>query len=317
MRYFKKAEQKFHRFFPKDRLIFLCVIVFFMGLHSCFHLAKKPSPQDTSLKVDIAKENLEEASKNLPGTKAEVAEEKELKLVAPVIPPVTVVIPLKQEEPCYPFLDLSLPAYIKELGVVITRFEKECVTGLHQLGRVEGSGVIAMAIPCTGGDGKIEILGNYNNPKTVRFIIGNDCAVKNFASKKIKEVMSSIFSENEEVKMLAVNPFAVQFWEIENIKDSSVGFMVELRSDESLKKLWPDFIHKQTPIAVKLFGRENSWTDRTHMFSVDAQIVYSSRKKFRLEPRAIHLMTDELVSAARFRCQALKPQRPCFNVFTN
>src|SRR5690606_4194263 len=89
---------------------------------------------------------------------------------APAPPPKPVPMP---EETCRVFdkLPSEPPLVLDGKGVVLTRIMKPCVTRDGRRGFEKNSPYLAMGFPCTGGSGRIDIKGNYYNPKMVSFIL--------------------------------------------------------------------------------------------------------------------------------------------------
>ncbi len=129
----------------------------------------------------------------------------------PKAPTVALVTKLKAPD-CSKKL-LNLPMYLKDLGVVITQYDSHCEKNQNHNLPVEHVSLTAMGVPCTGGMGRIEIFGNYYNPKIVRFLLSNDCQMKTYSAGDLKEALpvGEDGHVRKDVRLLALYPFAPQF----------------------------------------------------------------------------------------------------------
>ncbi len=73
------------------------------------------------------------------------------------------------DDPCKVLAKLpnDPPFYLTGKSIVLTRLMKPCVTRDGHRGFQKDTPWLAMGFPCTGGAGRIDIKGNYYNPKMV------------------------------------------------------------------------------------------------------------------------------------------------------
>jgi hypothetical protein len=224
---------------------------------------------------------------------------------APVRDPNCVVLTKMPHDP---------PVYASAQGVVVTRIVESCVAMDGRRGFTKKTPWLAMGFPCTGGSGRIDIKGNYMNPKLVSFIIGTDCVMAPQGQDQVKRIAISTFDLPAESRLMAYTPFVVQYWEVPGMTDADTGYAVELRSAPALEGIWKRVRDNQA-FRVRLFGRENTWAPGGHFYQVEADVRLTGRNAFQLAIASVkHLSSDELQAVKR-RCEALKPERNCSAVF--
>jgi len=199
---------------------------------------------------------------------------------------------------------------------VITKIFRTCTTRDNTPGMELTSPWLAMGIPCSGGDGRVDWKGtNYLRPKLVQLIVANDCPMGPPDSQSLKELAHKEFGIPMESLVGAYTPFIVQFWEIPSLGESDVGFSVDLRDNDARTKTWANMVSKGEALRVVLIGRENAWTQTDQLYMVEADVVVTTKNRFRLKPVSVKPMTQKDVEAARTRCEALRPARNCSSVF--
>ena len=218
---------------------------------------------------------------------------------------------------CIQFKDpnSSLPLWLQNQGIVVTRFLKECVTTEGSKGYEPDSPWVAMGFPCTGGDGRIEVGGHYFAPKIISMILSTDCSMFPASLDQVRKAGASALALKSNSKLMALNPFAVQYWEIPGYDDADVGFTIDLRSIAAKQQLWKQFLEKQ-PIQVKLYGRENAWIRGYHFFYVDAELINTGTQKFQIRIKKVTPLDGKGIQEIRDRCESLQPRRNCSQVFS-
>ena len=199
---------------------------------------------------------------------------------------------------------------------VVTKMLNTCITDAGLDGYLRSSQWIAMGVPCSAGKGRIDVSGNFWAPKIVSFVMSTDCPMrpKQDEVATIGAKILELQTNTPASLLLAYNPFAVQFWEIDGLPDSDVGFTVDLRSVEAKQHTWKQFLEKK-PIKVHLYGRENSWVASKHLYHVTTNLHYQSHSHFRVEVLDIEAMDDHSKRAALQRCLKLRPRRNCGDIF--
>ncbi len=198
---------------------------------------------------------------------------------------------------------------------VITKFFRACTTRNDTPGLAQNSAWLAMGFPCSGGDGRVDWKGShYERPKLVEMILANDCTMGPVDQQALKVLANKELGIPKESAVGAYTPFMVQFWEIPALGESDLGFSVAMRDNQGLNTTWGKMI-KGEPLRILLFGRENAWTQTDRLYMVEADIVITSRNRFRLKPASVKVMTTKDIEAVRLRCEALRPARNCGSVF--
>ena len=257
-----------------------------LTISACTHQAKRP-PKKPSEQVKVTK-------KKGPEPATELAKQNCIQLENP---------------------NSSLPLWLQKQGIVVTRFLKECTTSDGYKGYEPDSPWVAMGFPCTGGDGRIEVGGHYFAPKIISMILSTDCSMFPSSLAQVRKAGVDALSLKNNSKLMALNPFAVQYWEIPGYDDADVGFTIDLRSVAAKQQLWKQFLEKK-PIQVKLFGRENAWIRGYHFFYVDAELINTGVQKFQMRIKKVTPLDSKGVEEIRNRCESLQPRRNCSQVFS-
>ncbi|MFK7871604.1 MAG: hypothetical protein AB8C84_00320 [Oligoflexales bacterium] len=205
--------------------------------------------------------------------------------------------------------------WLDEAGVVLTRFLKQCETEQGESGYQRKSPFVLMGFPCTGG-GKIEWKGSYYNPRMVSMGLSTSCRMNPSGYQQVASLVKDSLQLDQQAALLAYNPFALQYWEVEGSPDADVGYEIQLRSHQGLQFLWGAF-QKGEDIPIKLYGRENAWVLGDQFFEVQASLKKSDHASFVLQVHQVSALNQEQISLVRTRCEALSPQRRCDHVFGN
>lgn len=217
------------------------------------------------------------------------------------------------EETCIAFSDdihnKMGPIWLNQPGIVITKFIKSCTTKDGKVGYENFSPWIAMGFPCTGGKGKIDIRGNQWAPQIVSFVLSTDCPMQQKITEVEEQVKKSLHL-SQKAKLLAFNPFATQYWELPGLADADTGFTIDLRSPQAKQQTWQKFLN-DTPIPVKLYGRENSWASDNHIYEVSGEIVKTKTMQFRLNIKNVKVLNTDEITAIRQRCESVRARRGC------
>ena len=204
---------------------------------------------------------------------------------------------------------------LKKKGIFVTRFLKTCVTLDGKKGFEKTTPFIAMGIPCTGGSGRIDWDGTYyEEPKVIDFIISTNCAMKPANSQEVHAAALEEMALDPTAKLLAYNPLVVQYWEIPSVGLADKGYAIKLLSTRDIQTLWTAF-KKSAPIAITLYGRENSWAAQDNIFSADAEIIATGRTSFTLRVISVKVLQQEDVAKVMERCQSTRPRKNCAEIF--
>ena len=216
---------------------------------------------------------------------------------------------------CQAFV-MPIPAYLQNHSFMLTRFLKPCAlqTGGH--GFQEKSSFVGMGFPCAGSDAKMEVNGYFFAPKLVRFSLDTACPMLKTSQAQIQQDVVQTWRLNPSSALLAINPFAVQYWEIPDFGEADVGDTLELRSVEVQFKKW-NLVTKGKSIEVRLYGRENAWTQDNIVYEVQGELLVVSQHHFQLRVKVAKAMTKGEEKQVLVRCKALQPARECDQVFTD
>jgi hypothetical protein len=210
--------------------------------------------------------------------------------------------------------EAGLPVVAKGKNLVLTKLMKPCITLDGRRGAEKESTYLAMGFPCTGGSGRVEIKGRYHNPNMVTILFGTDCPMAPPTKELAEAALEEALGVPQDLRLLQVTPFVVQYWEIPGMSDADVGFGVELRSSAAREGLWRK-LQQQDAVRVRLYGRENTWAQGEHFFQVDADVKLTARTAFSVQVVSVTALKKGEILKARERCEALEPRRNCSAVF--
>lgn len=211
-------------------------------------------------------------------------------------------------------VDPDQPTYLPGKGVVLTRLLKTCVTHDGRKGIERDSPWLAMGFPCTAGGGRVDVKGHAYAPKMVSFIVSTDCPMAAASKEHVKKLFVEAVGLPAETKLMAVNPFAVTFWEIPGMPDADTGFAIELRSAPAIEGAWKR-VRDKDKLRVRLFGRENAWVRGDHFYLVEADLHLAGSTQFALDVISVKALSKEEVAAVKARCEGLRTARNCGEIF--
>ena len=219
-------------------------------------------------------------------------------------------------DPCLglPKVDPEAPLYLPGKSVVLTRLLKTCTTRDGKKGIEKDTPWLAMGFPCTAGGGRIDVKGNQNAPKMVTFVIGTDCGMSPSGKDVVKKLFVDEAGMPAESKLMAYNPFAVQYWEVPGMPDADAGFAIELRSAPAIEGAWKR-VRDKDKLRVTLYGRENAWVRGDHAYKVEADLHMASPGSFTLDVVSVHALKKEEMAEVKKRCEALRIGKGCTDLF--
>jgi hypothetical protein len=211
-------------------------------------------------------------------------------------------------------IETDPPLYLEGKNIVVTQLMKPCVTREGDRGYHKKSPWMAMGFPCTGGGGKVSLIGNYYAPKVVSFIISTDCPMNPNSMALVREIAEQSIGLSSNMKLLSFNSFVVQFWEVPGLPDADTGFTIDLSSPAGKEGQWKRLRQKES-MRIWLYGRENSWSSRDQFYKVEAEINLVGNRDFKLTIFAAKKLDKEEISEVKSRCETLRPRRNCGQVF--
>ncbi len=205
--------------------------------------------------------------------------------------------------------------FLPENKVFVTRVMSPCMSSTGQRGHKRHAGWMSMGFPCTGGEGRIDWKGtNHARPKMVAFLMETSCPMAPHDLNRIKSEAWKSAKIPEAAPLIAFNPFVIQYWEVPGSEDADASLTVELRSGQSLEDEWTKFV-KGKPLKVFLVGRENAWVPGNKMYGIDGEIVFASKNRFTFKVSSARQLTASELDAVKKRCENLRPERACSQVF--
>jgi hypothetical protein len=211
-------------------------------------------------------------------------------------------------------VDPDQPTYLPGKSVVLTRLLKTCVTHDGRKGIERDSPWLAMGFPCTAGGGKVDVKGHAYAPKMVSFVVSTDCPMAAASKEHVKKLFAEAVGLPAETKLMAVNPFAVTFWEIPGMPDADTGFAIELRSAPAIEGAWKR-VRDKDKLRIRLYGRENAWVRGDHFYLVEADLHLAGNTQFALDVVSVKALSKEEIATVKTRCEALRTARNCGEIF--
>jgi len=217
------------------------------------------------------------------------------------------------DDECKPLRITGMPQWFPNEKVFLTRVSKPCITSKGNSGAELNSQWVAMGVACSGGENRFRWLENYLDPKQVSFDFGISCPM----SLSWSDVSQSISSKTGLVgsKMIAYNPMAVVYWELEETGERDVGELVKIKNVADLKPHWRAFVMKGQPLKFKLVGYESAWTELRQYFEIRAEIFLAARNKFKLVVKSAKQLNTKDIAAFQNQCEQIVPRRDCDRVF--
>jgi len=205
--------------------------------------------------------------------------------------------------------------FLPDNNIFVTRVMSPCLSASGQRGHKRNAGWMAMGFPCTGGEGRIDWKGtNHSRPKMVSFLMETSCLMAPSDHNKLKTEASKVARISETAPLIAFNPFMIQYWEVPGFGDADTSLTVDLRSAESLGDGWTHFI-KGKPLKVFLVGRENAWVPGNKVYGIEGEINFASKNRFTFKVTNAQLLSSAERQKIKARCESLKPERSCAEVF--
>lgn len=205
--------------------------------------------------------------------------------------------------------------FLPDHKIFVTRIMSPCLSASGQRGHKRNAGWMAMGFPCTGGEGRIDWKGtNHSRPKMVSFLMETSCQMAPSDHSKLKGEAAKVAKIPETAPLIAFNPFMIQYWEVPGFSDADTSLTVDLRSVESLGDGWNRFI-KGKPMKVFLVGRENAWVPGNKVYGIEGEIIFASKNRFTFKVTNAQLLSSAERQTIKARCEALRPERSCAEVF--
>lgn len=286
--------------------LFLCLS--FLLLCACFatHRVKLPAP--------VAANSSQQPSVAAITSDTSLASQQPIIVDKPEPVPLAAAVAMPTDT-CKSYTNIGSkpPVFIGELGFVLTSVQRPCITFAGESGFYSDSSWVAMGMPCTGGGGTVEWEGKEERPKTVTLALATDCPMQPNAKRVAKFGVSHLGFDSAN-KLIAHNPFILQFWSLPAYPDAGTGYGMTVRSRKAVDMIWYR-LKKQKPINIHLYGRENSWIKGNNIYFVSANIVSTSNYRFRLEVVEVRHLSNMEISEARRRCDMLRPKPNCQLIF--
>ena len=210
---------------------------------------------------------------------------------------------------------VKFPYYMADQEAFVVSMNKTCVTADGSPGVAPDSSFLAMGFPCAAGGGKVDITGkHYNNPQMISLLMVNSCPMKPVDQAAFTRIVRERFGLNDKAALLALYPFELHYWELSEFNDADLGEIVELRSTPALRKGWKRLTDGGS-LRMKMYGYENGWIEKHHLYSIDVEIKLVARKRFGIQLVSAASMSEEQALEVKKRCESLRIGQNCDRVF--
>ena len=211
--------------------------------------------------------------------------------------------------------DATFPQYLPSQSAFVVSMNKTCMTADNSPGVEPDSSFLAMGFPCSAGGGKVDITGkHYGNPQMISLLLTNSCPMKPVDQQAFLASVRERYGLNDKGSMLALYPFEVHYWELIEFNDADLGEIVELRSTAALKKGWKRLTDGGA-LHLRMYGYENGWIDKHHLYAVEAEVKLVARKRFGIQILSAQSMDEQQALEVKKRCEAIRIGQNCDRVF--
>lgn len=220
------------------------------------------------------------------------------------------------EDDCLSFQaqNLNLPAYLAKPPLIMTSVDKACLTIDGEKGYRKNSNWTALSIPCTAGNGRIDVKGSPYAPKQVRFLFHVSCPAVGNEADAIQTLNHLNSSGTHLGSLTLIHPLMVQYWEIIDSDMHGVGQFISLESQNALQKIWKNFYLNKHRIKINVYGRENSWNAKD-LFKIAGEIYLSSERRFTFLVEKVEALNTTDIALKKRECLQNNQLRECENIF--
>lgn len=175
--------------------------------------------------------------------------------------------PVAQDCTPLPRPDMATIRYLPALRVFFTGLFDACRP--PDVGYRKGFFWVGMGIPCTGGEGRIKVVGKSTFPKKVVFRLDNACPMALNAGQANLPHIPQILKFPQTSKVLALYPLDTLYWHFAGTAAAGVGNDVTVHRGHL--SIW-NKIHAGKKVPLRIVGRENSFKPSGKLFAVEGML---------------------------------------------
>lgn len=175
--------------------------------------------------------------------------------------------PVAQDCTPLPRPDMATIRYLPALRVFFTGLFDACRP--PDVGYRKGFFWVGMGIPCTGGEGRIKVVGKSSFPKKVVFRLDNACPMALNAGQANLPHIPQILKFPQTSKVLALYPLDTLYWHFAGTAAAGVGNDVTVHRGHL--SIW-NKIHAGQKVPLRIVGRENSFKPSGKLFAVEGML---------------------------------------------
>lgn len=180
--------------------------------------------------------------------------------------------------------DLAKIRYLPQFRLFFTGLFDACQPPAE--GYRKGFFWVGMGVPCTGGEGRIKVVGKSTFPKKVVFPLDNACPMAFTTAEANKPHFAQVLGFPPTAKALALYPLDTIYWHFSGTTAAGLGNDVTIHRGQL--RIW-NMIYQGRKVPLRMVGRENSFKPSGKLFQVEAMLSRGQTE---------HSFVVEIVSAA-------------------
>lgn len=176
---------------------------------------------------------------------------------------------------CTPFArpGLAKIRYLPNLRLFFTGLFDACQPPAE--GYRKGFFWVGMGVPCTGGEGRINVVGKSTYPKKVVFRLDNACPMALTTSQANQPHIAQILGFPPTAKALALYPLDTIYWHFTGTSAAGLGSDVTIERGQL--QIW-NLVAQGRKVPLRMVGRENSFKPSGKLFEVEAMLSRGAGK---------------------------------------
>lgn len=175
---------------------------------------------------------------------------------------------------------------------------------------------VGMGVPCTGGEGRINVVGKSTFPKKVVFPLDNACPMAFTTAEANQPHFAQVLGFPPTAKALALYPLDTIYWHFSGTTAAGIGNDVTI--DRSQLRIW-NLVYQGRKVPLKMVGRENSFKPSGKLFQVEAMLSRGqTESSFVIEIVSAAVLTEpqakQVVKECRIRIRKQRLKEECLNL---
>lgn len=175
---------------------------------------------------------------------------------------------------------------------------------------------VGMGVPCTGGEGRIKVVGKVSFPKKVVFPLDNACPMAFTTAEANQPHFAQVLGFPPTAKALALYPLDTIYWHFSGTSAAGIGNDVTIHRGQL--QIW-NLIYQGRKVPLRMVGRENSFKPSGKLFQVEAMLSRGqSEGRFVVEIVSATVLTEpqakQVVRECQIRIRKPRLKEECLNL---